>query len=136
MSHDLKEPSQLVIGLTHRQMLDWMAEDGVFCSPDKYARRLQEVQRRAIAAQALYRMTENAEELFLYDEPACWCHRCIEGKTTRGGFPLSGTRMILCPTCGNKRCPRASNHDLDCSGSNEPGQQGSVYTNNNTEKTA
>lgn len=51
MSTDLKEPTQLVIGVTHRQMLDWMAEDGVFCSPDKYARRLQEAQRRAIAAQ-------------------------------------------------------------------------------------
>ncbi|MFM0487987.1 hypothetical protein [Paraburkholderia graminis] len=70
MSHDLKEPTQLVIGLTHRQMLDWMAEDGVFCSPDKYARRLQEVQRRAIAAQALDRMTANAEELGLYDAEA------------------------------------------------------------------
>jgi hypothetical protein len=71
MSTDLKEPSQLVIGLTHRQMLDWMAEDGVFCSPDKYARRLQEAQRRALAAQALERMAQNAEELGLYDtEPA------------------------------------------------------------------
>lgn len=52
MSTDLKEPTQLVIGVTHRQMLDWMAEDGVFCSPDKYARRLQEAQRRALADHA------------------------------------------------------------------------------------
>jgi hypothetical protein len=132
----LPEPTQLLAGITHRQMLDWMAEDGVFCSPDKYARRLQEAQRRALAAQALERMTQNAEELGLYDEPQCWCHKCIEGKTTHGGFPLSGTRMILCPTCGNKRCPKASNHDLACTNSNEPGQPGSVYTNNNTEKTA
>lgn len=47
----LPEPTQLVAGVTHREMLDWMATDGVFCSPDKYARRLQEAQRRAIAAQ-------------------------------------------------------------------------------------
>lgn len=67
MSTELKEPTQLVIGLTHRQMLDWMAEDGVFCSPDRYARRLQEAQRRALAAQALERMTQNAEEIGLYD---------------------------------------------------------------------
>jgi len=67
---ELKETTQLVIGVTHRQMLDWMAEDGVFCSPDKYARRLQEVQRRAIAAQALDRMTANAEELGLCDAEA------------------------------------------------------------------
>ncbi len=36
-------------------------------------------------------------------------------------------RMFLCPTCGNKRCPKASDHDLPCTGSNEPGQPGSVY---------
>jgi hypothetical protein len=36
-------------------------------------------------------------------------------------------RMIVCPECGNKRCPRASDHRLDCTGSNEPGQAGSVY---------
>lgn len=36
-------------------------------------------------------------------------------------------RMILCPGCGNKRCPQASDHELACTGSNEPGQPGSVY---------
>jgi len=37
------------------------------------------------------------------------------------------TKMILCPECGNKRCPKASDHRLSCTGSNEPGQPGSVY---------
>lgn len=36
-------------------------------------------------------------------------------------------RMILCPECGNKRCPHASDHDRECTGSNDPGQPGSVY---------
>lgn len=36
-------------------------------------------------------------------------------------------RMILCPECGNKRCPRATFHDHQCTGSNDPGQQGSSY---------
>lgn len=36
-------------------------------------------------------------------------------------------RMVVCPTCGNKRCPRATNHELACTGSNEPGQEGSIY---------
>lgn len=36
-------------------------------------------------------------------------------------------RMALCPTCGNKRCPRAHNHTLACTGSNEPGQPGSSW---------
>jgi hypothetical protein len=36
-------------------------------------------------------------------------------------------RMIVCPDCGNKRCPRATDHRLGCSGSNDPGQVGSDY---------
>jgi Zn finger protein HypA/HybF involved in hydrogenase expression len=136
MSNDLKEPTQLVAGMSHKEMLEIMAANNIFCGHDRFARILIDAQRRALAAQSLERMTQNAEELGLYDEPPCWCHECIKGKTTRGGFPLSGTRMILCPKCGNKRCPKASNHELECTGSNEPGQEGSVYTNNNTEKTA
>ena len=34
-------------------------------------------------------------------------------------------RLALCPTCGNKRCPRAHNHALACTNSNTPGQPGS-----------
>lgn len=37
--------------------------------------------------------------------------------------------MIVCPDCGNKRCPRANQHDLGCSGSNDVGQPGSAYEN-------
>lgn len=63
------------------------------------------------------------------DEPEqCECHRCIrEHSLTANGLPLSLTKMIVCPTCGNKRCPKASDHRLACTGSNEPGQPGSVY---------
>lgn len=32
-----------------------------------------------------------------------------------------------CEICGNKRCPRHTDHRLACSGSNEPGQEGSAY---------
>lgn len=35
--------------------------------------------------------------------------------------------MIVCPTCGNKRCPKATEHTMACTGSNEPGQVGSIY---------
>jgi len=37
------------------------------------------------------------------------------------------TRMILCPICGNKRCPKATFHGHDCTDSNDPGQPGSNY---------
>lgn len=36
-------------------------------------------------------------------------------------------RMFVCPDCGNKRCPKATDHLLTCSGTNEPGQGGSRY---------
>lgn len=36
-------------------------------------------------------------------------------------------RMFLCMECGNKRCPKATDHRLDCTGSNAPGQEGSIY---------
>lgn len=40
---------------------------------------------------------------------------------------LHTSRMILCSDCGNKRCPKASDHRLGCTSSNEPDQPGSVY---------
>jgi hypothetical protein len=46
------------------------------------------------------------------------------------GWPITLSRMILCPVCGNKRCPRATNHNNPCTNSNEPGQPGSRYSNN------
>lgn len=45
----LSTPSQLVIGLSHREMIDMMANAGIFCSVDKFARILQDAQRRALA---------------------------------------------------------------------------------------
>jgi hypothetical protein len=51
------------------------------------------------------------------------CHSCFKASS---GMMLD--RMILCSECGNKRCPKASDHRLDCTSSNDPGQPGSVYT--------
>lgn len=50
-------------------------------------------------------------------DPCCWkCTPNYEG-------------MMLCRTCGNKRCPHANDHELACTNSNEPGQPGSAYEN-------
>ncbi len=35
--------------------------------------------------------------------------------------------FIVCDICGHKRCPKATNHDLLCTGSNASGQPGSRY---------
>lgn len=40
------------------------------------------------------------------------------------------SRMIVCKNCGNKRCPKATNCDLECTNSNELGQVSSSYSNN------
>jgi DNA-directed RNA polymerase subunit RPC12/RpoP len=61
---------------------------------------------------------------------SCNCHACIKEFNLRSGdglWPLSTSKMILCPECGNKRCPKASDHRLQCTDSNDVGQVGSVY---------
>lgn len=57
------------------------------------------------------------------------CYRCWDERTQDAPImerAMSRT-MFLCPTCGNKRCPKASDHRLACTDSNEPGQKGSIY---------
>jgi hypothetical protein len=59
---------------------------------------------------------------------AC-CLKCsFEREPNEGpvGF-FSRNRMILCANCGNKRCPHATDHRNPCTGSNAPGQPGSIY---------
>jgi hypothetical protein len=58
--------------------------------------------------------------------PKCWCYACNKDRM-EDGFPYVMTRMIVCPSCGNKRCPRATDHNLACTDSNAPGQPGSRY---------
>lgn len=58
------------------------------------------------------------------------CYKCLEGKTERIGrrdWPAVDLRMVVCVTCGNKRCPHATDCVHACSGSNEPGQKGSHW---------
>lgn len=52
--------------------------------------------------------------------PDCWCRACRP-------VVLNDMRFVVCPDCGNKRCPRANDHRNACTDSNEPGQEGSAY---------
>lgn len=59
----------------------------------------------------------------------CRCHKCCDDFDIRSPY---GTRwqkfqMITCPLCGNKRCPKASDHRNKCTRSNATGQAGSIY---------
>lgn len=54
---------------------------------------------------------------------SCWCTTCRQPDPA----DPSSMRLALCPTCGNKRCPRAHNHTLACTNSNATGQPGSSW---------
>ena len=62
----------------------------------------------------------------------CWCMTCdamlndaleMNGDHTAWMFP----RFIVCPDCGNKRCPKAAHHDRGCTRSNDVGQPESAW---------
>lgn len=70
---------------------------------------------REISNSSTKHFRENAET-----STKCWCHTCRPVK-------ISDMRFVVCPECGNKRCPHANDHRNACTGSNEPGQEGSAY---------
>jgi hypothetical protein len=55
------------------------------------------------------------------------CHKCFHALVESEKVSFLDRRMILCRVCGNKRCPKATDHELKCTGSNKPGQEGSIY---------
>jgi len=64
--------------------------------------------------------------------PVTCCSRCDDENPhydllVTSGLQLRRLFFIVCKTCGNKRCPKATDHRLECTGSNEPGQPGSRY---------
>lgn len=141
------EPVAFITPLMEQQMFeDWCPYDG---NPDPrtvWAAAIEAVNGLLLGASPPQQQSEptcpDCKAAVLYEcvacssnnyplkqpaEPKCWCHKCNENRLVNN-IPFSMTRMIVCPTCGNKRCPKASDHRLDCTGSNETGQPGSVYT--------
>jgi hypothetical protein len=58
----------------------------------------------------------------------CQCRQCLRDRDEHDmGLPIGMTWLVVCETCGNKRCPHATDHRHECTNSNEPGQPGSVY---------
>lgn len=65
-----------------------------------------------------------------------YCHACLakyaEGIEALGAsfadvLNVRSGSFVICPECGNKRCPKATWHGHVCTDSNAPGQAGSVY---------
>jgi hypothetical protein len=70
---------------------------------------------REIGNSSTKHFRENAET-----STKCWCHTCRP-------VTIYDMRFVVCPVCGNKRCPHANDHRHACTRSNEPGQEGSAY---------
>lgn len=56
------------------------------------------------------------------------CRKCLED-VEEHGLPILLQEMVVCVKCGNKRCPKAEDHSMACTNSNEPGQVGTPETN-------
>jgi hypothetical protein len=68
------------------------------------------------------------EKKLLYYNKDCGCYRCMAMKfDPNTKLPLTMNTFIVCPDCGNKRCPKSTDHTLVCTNSNDPGQEGSRY---------
>ena len=60
----------------------------------------------------------------------CVCRKCIKLRDRDKDLFFDKEehqRMILCPNCGCKRCPKADYHGNQCTDSNESGQVGNAY---------
>ena len=53
------------------------------------------------------------------DEGKCSCRKCIK-TNDRSIFGLAV--FVVCQKCGNKRCPKADDHNMKCTNSNELNQ--------------
>ena len=71
-------------------------------------------------------------EVGTFENPCCrkhWEERNQKKAVGADGILWNpfGMPFIMCKVCGCKRCPKATDCSLECTGSNEPGQLGSVY---------
>ncbi|WP_228725348.1 hypothetical protein [Klebsiella quasipneumoniae] len=92
-------------------------EDVLFNSDDSFCVQFGNIYEAMLAAAP---QPQNAPQNIPEIIPDCWCRACRP-------VVLNDMRFVVCPDCGNKRCPRANDHRNACTGSNEPGQEGSAY---------
>ena len=78
-------------------------------------------------------MEYKAKILYLLGKPVmnCYCIYC-ENEYISIMYDLYPDEwhfrsFIVCNECGNKRCPKATYHDHECTKSNDPGQHNSSY---------
>ena len=58
----------------------------------------------------------------------CGCFTCVDEVISKRESPYDMMYpMVVCEECGNKRCPKATYHNNECTKSNKSGQPGSRY---------
>lgn len=72
------------------------------------------------------------EEQTFVPPPLFDCGRCEQvywhkQERKKTSFSFHPMQFIVCPLCGNKRCPMATDHRLTCTRSNAPNQPGSDH---------
>ncbi|MDP4076196.1 hypothetical protein [Acidovorax sp. A1169] len=67
------------------------------------------VEVQALAVAGPYVPFKALQAAFAMRSPTCWCESC--DAIANDGHR---SRMSLCPSCGDKRCPRALHHEHDC----------------------
>lgn len=113
-----------------------MAETETVSRPVAWIRRPIPINEMVEATEKL--AAEHGRDLYLREHmnrfvlftpgPACGCSACLDELDNFLEPTEAMARfMVLCPECGNKRCPKAAHHENQCTGSNEPGQPGSTY---------
>lgn len=45
---------------------------------------------------------------------ACHCFKCHVEHLAKLGLPVFRSKMLLCPHCGDKRCPHTDDHQVPC----------------------
>jgi len=101
---------------------------------DHYSRLDLESALDAVSTQQSLSECPDCGDMSLTPDKMCVSEHCEPDQSGRGiccwdcASDLERvTQMIVCPECGNKRCPRSTHHNYKCTDSNEPGQPGSRY---------
>jgi hypothetical protein len=77
-------------------------------------------------------MSETEKKSSVKEDREAWLEAtaktcCSDHQSRHVDVALLGQQMLVCATCGNKRCPKATNCALACTRSNLNGQPGSSY---------
>ncbi len=93
------------------KIADWHGHWGPFPEKREDWRSMAIVTAREAVPQS-----RPGQVIHTFSTTKCGCLKCIQtrGDKSPSGLPLEATMMIVCPKCGDKRCPHAEDHSKEC----------------------